>query len=145
MDLATRQEGWVGNAIQKWMGVMKHRTWIGSFAAPVIFLLSAALLATLPQASAHEGSVVVLRGMSPITDAGHEVVTREGDVTVVRGRPAPYEPVVRSEAEPLEPLEAFSGFNGWFIDHSTNRMGYCFRISTTEVGVDRIKCIWRRF
>ena len=99
-------------------------------------------MATL--ARADNGEVLVLRGTTSET----KVLPRraaEGElVSVGRGEPVQLGmgETIESEAS-LAQLEPLQGAAGWFIDRQTNRLGNCYRVSGTDWGVRRIRCIWK--
>ncbi|MDX1401489.1 MAG: hypothetical protein R3245_06180 [Kiloniellales bacterium] len=91
---------------------------------------------------AQDLGVVVLRGTPAASPQPAASEPAQQPVTVVRGETV-FVPSQTQQSEP-QGLEAVAGFNGWFIDRSTNRIGNCFRLNTSDVGGYRIKCVWKR-
>ena len=106
--------------------------------------LAAAVVGSMAtMARAANGEVLVLRGTTSET----KVLPRQAeDQAVFIGRGEPVQLGIGGtvvDEEGLAQLEPLQGAAGWFIDRRTNQLGNCYRVSGTDWGVRRIRCIWK--
>jgi hypothetical protein len=97
------------------------------------------------QAAAENGGVTVVRG-SPSDGKGIDVSRDDRDkITVFRGQPS-FEtgPALGETAAPSGDIDLISGYNGWFIDRTNNRIVNCYGVQGTQVGQRRIRCVSKR-
>jgi hypothetical protein len=91
-----------------------------------------------------DSDVTVTRGDQSQASSGFSTDTSKR-VTVVRGQPTFTAQNLSQAAEPRAPrLEVLLGYDGWYIDRENGQIVNCFRINTSTVGLQRIKCISKR-